>query len=84
MTYPTDCFVRLTAGALLRVDEHGQFWCQTCLAKFASCKSVSCSTRSSNPPSLHGVGPRVEEPAIGLSSQLYFPAPDEDMHLKKP
>jgi hypothetical protein len=35
------------------------------------------------PPSLHGVGPRVEEPAIGLSSQLYFP-PYEDMRLKKP
>src|SRR6266853_298937 len=32
----------------------------------------------------HGVGPRVEEPAIGLSSQLYFPAPYEDMRLKKP
>jgi len=26
----------------------------------------------------------VEEPAIGLSSQLYFPAPYEDMRLKKP
>jgi len=75
MTHPTDYFVHLTVGALLRVDEHGKFWCQTCLAKFAPCKSVSCSARSSSPPSLHGVGPRVEEPAIGLSSQLYFPAP---------
>jgi len=36
MTYTTDYFVRLTVGALLRVDEHGKFWCQTCLAKFAS------------------------------------------------
>ena len=36
------------------------------------------------PAILHGVGPRVEEPAIGLSSQLYFPAPYEDMRLKKP
>jgi hypothetical protein len=26
----------------------------------------------------------VDEPAIGLSSQLYFPAPYEDMRLKKP
>ena len=36
------------------------------------------------PAILHGVGPRVEEPAVGLSSQLYFPAPYEDMRLKKP
>ena len=36
------------------------------------------------PATLHGVGPRVEEPAIGLSSQLYFAAPYEDMRLKKP
>jgi hypothetical protein len=35
MTYTTDYFVRLTVGALLRVDEQGKFWCQTCLAKFA-------------------------------------------------
>jgi hypothetical protein len=27
---------------------------------------------------------RGEEPAIGLSSQLYFPAPYEDLRLKKP
>jgi peptide/nickel transport system substrate-binding protein len=36
------------------------------------------------PSTLHGVGPRVEEPAIGLSAQLYFAAPYEDMRLKKP
>jgi peptide/nickel transport system substrate-binding protein len=36
------------------------------------------------PATLHGVGPRVEEPAIGLNAQLYFPSPYEDMRLKKP
>ena len=36
------------------------------------------------PATLHGVGPRVEEPAIGLSPQLYFAGPYEDMRLKKP
>ena len=36
------------------------------------------------PATLHGVGPRVEEPAIGLSAQLYFAAPYEDMRLKRP
>jgi peptide/nickel transport system substrate-binding protein len=36
------------------------------------------------PATLHGVGPRVEEPAIGLSTQLYFAGPYEDMRLKKP
>jgi peptide/nickel transport system substrate-binding protein len=36
------------------------------------------------PATLHGVGPRVEEPAIGLNAQLYFAAPYEDMRLKKP
>jgi len=35
------------------------------------------------PATLHGVGPRVEEPAIGLTTQLYFAAPYEDMRLKK-
>ena len=35
------------------------------------------------PATLHGVGPRVAEPAIGLSSLLYFAAPYEDMRLKK-
>jgi ABC-type transport system substrate-binding protein len=36
------------------------------------------------PATLHGVGPRVEEPAIGLNPLLYFAAPYEDMRLKKP
>jgi peptide/nickel transport system substrate-binding protein len=36
------------------------------------------------PATLHGIGPRVEEPAIGLSTQLYFAAPYEDIRLKQP
>ena len=36
------------------------------------------------PATLHGVGPRVEEAAIGLNQLLYFAAPYEDMRLKKP
>jgi peptide/nickel transport system substrate-binding protein len=36
------------------------------------------------PATLHGVGPRVEEPAIGLNPQLYFTAPYEDIRLRKP
>jgi peptide/nickel transport system substrate-binding protein len=36
------------------------------------------------PATLHGVGPRVEEPAIGLNPLLYFATPYEDMRLKKP
>jgi peptide/nickel transport system substrate-binding protein len=36
------------------------------------------------PATLHGVGPRVEEPAIGLNRQLYFTAPYEDIRLRKP
>jgi hypothetical protein len=32
---------------------------------------------------LHGVGPRVEEAAIGLNPLLYFTAPYEEMRLKK-
>jgi peptide/nickel transport system substrate-binding protein len=36
------------------------------------------------PATLHGIGPRVDEPAIGLNAQLYFAAPYEDMRLKKP
>ena len=36
------------------------------------------------PATLHGVGPRVEEPAVGLNSLLYFAAPYEEMRLKKP
>jgi peptide/nickel transport system substrate-binding protein len=36
------------------------------------------------PVTLHGVGPRVEEPAVGLSSLLYFAAPYEEMRLRRP
>jgi peptide/nickel transport system substrate-binding protein len=36
------------------------------------------------PATLHGIGPRVEEAAVGLNPQLYFAAPYEDMRLKKP
>ena len=36
------------------------------------------------PATLHGVGPRVEEPAVGLNVQLYFAAPYEEMRLRKP
>jgi len=36
------------------------------------------------PATLHGIGPRVEEPGVGLSAQLYFTSPWEDMRLKKP
>jgi len=36
------------------------------------------------PATLHGVGPRVEEPAIGLNPLLYMAAPYEEMRLKKP
>jgi len=36
------------------------------------------------PATLHGVGPRVEQPAIGLSPQLYFAAPYEEIRLKRP
>jgi len=32
---------------------------------------------------LHGVGPRVAEPAVGLNPLLYFTAPYEDMRLKR-
>jgi hypothetical protein len=35
------------------------------------------------PATLHGVGPRVEKPAIELVPLLYFAAPYEDMRLKK-
>src|SRR5262249_20286467 len=35
------------------------------------------------PATLHGIGPRVEEPAIGLSPLLYFPSPYEDIRLKR-
>jgi peptide/nickel transport system substrate-binding protein len=36
------------------------------------------------PATLHGVGPRVEEPAVGLNALLYFTSPYEDMRLKRP
>jgi peptide/nickel transport system substrate-binding protein len=36
------------------------------------------------PVTLHGVGPRVEEPAVGLNALLYFAAPYEEMRLRKP
>ncbi len=36
------------------------------------------------PATLHGVGPRIEEAAIGLNPLLYFAAPYEDIRLKKP
>jgi peptide/nickel transport system substrate-binding protein len=36
------------------------------------------------PATLHGVGQRVEEPAIGLNTQLYFAAPYEDIRLRRP
>src|SRR5881296_4472263 len=36
------------------------------------------------PATLHGIGPRVEEAGVGLSAQLYFTSPWEDMRLKKP
>ena len=36
-----------------------------------------------DPATLHGVGPRVEEAAVGLNPLLYFAAPYEDMRLKK-
>ena len=36
------------------------------------------------PASIHGVGPRVDEPAVGLNQTLYFAGPYEDMRLKKP
>jgi peptide/nickel transport system substrate-binding protein len=37
-----------------------------------------------DPATLHGVGPRVEEPAVGLNAMLYFAAPYEDMRLRTP
>jgi peptide/nickel transport system substrate-binding protein len=32
----------------------------------------------------HGVGPRVEEAAVGVTPLLYFAAPYEEMRLKRP
>jgi peptide/nickel transport system substrate-binding protein len=37
-----------------------------------------------DPATLHGIGPRVEEPAVGLNPLLYFAAPYEEMRLKRP
>jgi peptide/nickel transport system substrate-binding protein len=37
-----------------------------------------------DPATLHGVGPRVDEPAVGLNPLLFFAAPYEEMRLKKP
>src|SRR5262249_51775767 len=39
--------------------------------------------RGMPPATLHGVGPRVEEPAIGLNPLLYMAAPYEEIRLKK-
>jgi peptide/nickel transport system substrate-binding protein len=35
------------------------------------------------PATLHGVGPRVEEPGVGLNALLYFTSPYEEMRLKQ-
>jgi peptide/nickel transport system substrate-binding protein len=34
------------------------------------------------PATLHGIGPRVEEPGVGLNPLLYFTAPYEEIRLK--
>jgi ABC-type transport system substrate-binding protein len=36
------------------------------------------------PATLHGVGPRVEEPGVGLNALLYFTDPYEEMRLRRP
>ena len=36
------------------------------------------------PATVHGVGPRVAEPAVGLNPLLYFTAPYEELRLSKP
>ncbi|HSF30523.1 MAG TPA: ABC transporter substrate-binding protein [Candidatus Tectomicrobia bacterium] len=36
------------------------------------------------PATIHGVGPRVQEPAVGLNQLLYFTAPYEEIRLNKP
>ena len=36
-----------------------------------------------DPATMHGIGPRVAEPLIGLNTQLYFAAPYEDMRLNE-
>ncbi len=35
------------------------------------------------PATIHGIGPRVEEAAVGLNPILYFTSPWEDMRLRK-
>jgi hypothetical protein len=32
---------------------------------------------------LHAVGPKVAEPAIGITPLTYFPAPYEDIRMKE-
>ena len=36
------------------------------------------------PAALHGVGPRVEEPGVGLIPLFAYFGPYEEMRLKKP
>jgi hypothetical protein len=36
------------------------------------------------PVMLHGVGPRVEAPTVGMNARLDFAAPYEEMRLKQP
>jgi hypothetical protein len=36
------------------------------------------------PATVHGVGPRVAEAAVGLNPLLYFTAPYEKLRLRKP
>ncbi|MGH8059380.1 MAG: hypothetical protein ACREOH_19440 [Candidatus Entotheonellia bacterium] len=47
------------------------------------CPSQRIHERATCVP-LHGVGPRVEEPGVGLNPVLYFAAPYEDLRLKRP
>ncbi|PYN84673.1 MAG: hypothetical protein DMD87_26320 [Candidatus Rokuibacteriota bacterium] len=35
------------------------------------------------PATLHGIGPRLEESAVGLNPLLYFAAPYEEMRLRR-
>jgi hypothetical protein len=32
---------------------------------------------------MHAVGPRVAEPAVGITQLFYFPVPYEEMRLKE-
>lgn len=36
------------------------------------------------PATLHGVGPRVDEAAVGSNTRPFFGLPYEEMHLDKP